>query len=42
MENWGGRIEQHIADTNYGLMLWDLIEQRDCDRVWRRTSMAIA
>ncbi|MEE8332926.1 MAG: hypothetical protein V3R85_03680 [Alphaproteobacteria bacterium] len=30
MENWGGRIEQHIADTNYGLMLWDLIEQRDC------------
>lgn len=30
MEEWGGRIEQHIADTNYGLMLWDLIEQRDC------------
>ena len=30
MENWGGRIEQHIADTNYGLLLWDLIEQRDC------------
>lgn len=29
MENWGGRIEQHIADTNYGLLLWDLIEQRD-------------
>ena len=29
MENWGGRIEQHIADTNYGLLIWDLIEQRD-------------
>ncbi len=30
MSDWGGRIEQHIADTNYGLLLWDLIEQRDC------------
>lgn len=30
MEDWGGRIEQHIADTNYGLMIWDLIEKRDC------------
>ncbi|MDA0663077.1 MAG: hypothetical protein O3B08_09595 [Proteobacteria bacterium] len=30
MENWGGQIEQHIADTNFGLMLWDLIEKRDC------------
>ena len=30
MENWGGRIEQHISDTNYGLLLWDLIERRDC------------
>ncbi len=29
MEEWGGQIEQHIADTNYGLLLWDLIEQRD-------------
>ncbi len=29
MENWSGQIEQHIADTNYGLLLWDLIEQRD-------------
>jgi hypothetical protein len=29
MENWGGQIEQHIADTNYGLLIWDLIEQRD-------------
>ena len=30
MENWGGRIEQHIADTNYGLLLWDLVEQQEC------------
>ena len=30
MEDWGGRIEQHISDTNYGLLLWDIIEQRDC------------
>ena len=29
MENWGGRIEQHIADTNYGLLVWDLIEKRE-------------
>ncbi len=29
MENWSGRIEQHIADTNYGLLIWDLIEKRD-------------
>ena len=30
MENWGGRIEQHISDTNFGLLVWDLIEKRDC------------
>ncbi len=30
MDSWGGRIEQHISDTNYGLLLWDLIEQKDC------------
>lgn len=29
MEEWTGQIEQHIADTNYGLLLWDLIEKRD-------------
>ena len=29
MAGWHGQIEQHIADTNYGLLLWDLIEQRD-------------
>jgi len=29
MESWGGRIEHHISDTNYGILLWDLIEHRD-------------
>lgn len=29
MEDWSGQIELHIADTNYGLMLWDLIEHQD-------------
>ena len=29
MEQWGGRVEQHIADTNYGLLLWDLIDKQD-------------
>ena len=29
MANWGGHIEQHISDTNYGLLVWDLIEKRD-------------
>ena len=29
MEGWGGRIEQHIADTSYGLLLWDLIDKED-------------
>ncbi len=29
MENWSGHIEQHISDTNYGILLWDLIEQND-------------
>ena len=29
MESWGGRIEQHIADTNYGLLLWDLIDKQE-------------
>ena len=29
MENWTGQIEQHISDTNYGLLIWDLIEKRD-------------
>ena len=29
MENWSGQIEQHISDTNYGLLLWDLIERQE-------------
>jgi len=29
MENWSGKIEQHIADTNYGLLIWDLINKQD-------------
>ena len=29
MKTWSGQIEQHIADTNYGLLLWDLIEKQD-------------
>lgn len=29
MDRWSGRIEQHIADTNYGLLLWDLIDKQD-------------
>ena len=29
MENWGGCIDQHISDTNYGLLLWDIIEKTD-------------
>ena len=28
MEEWNGQIEQHISDTNYGLLIWDLIERR--------------
>jgi hypothetical protein len=30
MRDWGGRIEQHISDTNFGLLLWDLIDKQDC------------
>ena len=29
MESWSGRVEQHISDTNYGLLLWDLINKED-------------
>ena len=29
MENWSGQIEQHIADTNYGILIWDLIQNQD-------------
>jgi hypothetical protein len=30
MENWGGEIYEHISDTNFGLLLHDLMEQRGC------------
>jgi len=30
MENWGGEIHEHISDTNFGLMLHDMINQRRC------------
>jgi hypothetical protein len=30
MKDWSGKIEQHIADTNYGLLIWDLIENQEC------------
>jgi len=29
MESWTGQIEQHISDTNFGLLVWDLIEKKD-------------
>jgi hypothetical protein len=28
MENWGGEINEHISDTNFGLLLHDMIQQR--------------
>jgi len=30
MENWGGEIYEHISDTNFGIMLHDMINQRKC------------
>ncbi len=30
MENWGGDVYEHISDTNFGLLLHDMINQRDC------------
>jgi hypothetical protein len=30
MDNWSGKIEQHIADTNYGLLVWDIINNQEC------------
>jgi len=29
MEDWGGEVYEHIADTNYGVMLLDMIHQTD-------------
>lgn len=28
MENWGGEIHEHISDTNFGILLHDMIQQR--------------
>ena len=28
MENWGGEINEHISDTNFGILLHDMIRQR--------------
>jgi len=28
MENWGGEINEHISDTNFGILLHDMIQQR--------------
>jgi hypothetical protein len=30
MENWGGDVYEHISDTNFGLLLHDMINQRGC------------
>lgn len=30
MENWSGDVYEHIADTNFGLLLHDIIRQRPC------------
>jgi hypothetical protein len=30
MESWGGEIYEHISDTNFGLLLHDMIRQRKC------------
>jgi len=30
MENWSGEITEHISDTNFGLMLHDMINERKC------------
>lgn len=30
MEGWSGEIYEHISDTNFGLLLHDMIQQRDC------------
>jgi hypothetical protein len=30
MENWGGDIYEHISDTNFGLLLHDMVQQRGC------------
>jgi len=29
MENWGGEINEHISDTNFGILLHDMVQQRN-------------
>ncbi|MGH8662273.1 MAG: hypothetical protein ACREUB_11015 [Burkholderiales bacterium] len=29
MENWGGEIHEHISDTNFGILLHDMYQQRN-------------
>jgi len=29
MEDWGGEISEHIADTNFGLLLHDMVQQKN-------------
>jgi hypothetical protein len=29
MENWGGEIYEHISDTNFGLLLHDMVQQKN-------------
>ena len=30
MENWGGEVYEHISDTNFGILLHDMIQQKKC------------
>ena len=30
MENWGGEISEHISDTNFGLLLHDMVQKKNC------------
>ncbi|HEY2338807.1 MAG TPA: hypothetical protein VGI18_15740 [Burkholderiales bacterium] len=30
MEKWGGEIHEHISDTNFGLLLHDMIQKKGC------------
>ena len=30
MESWGGDVYEHISDTNFGLLLHDMIRHRNC------------
>jgi hypothetical protein len=30
MESWGGEVYEHISDTNFGILLHDLMQQKRC------------